>query len=152
MSGYVIENGPGVWVRLDGCIYPSPKFLVSRRSGVRFAGLGSRPADGGIGVLGEAFPIATAYAFESVLNAVGELGSMSAFKAVDDLPKVCAAAGVLIWSDNLGLLGGDELGTWRDMAVVDCVRVGTSIVDDTRMEMDRSVNCGLRKIAMVLQM
>ena len=90
-------------------------------------GLGFRAA-GGIGVLGEAFPIATAYAFESVLKAVGEVGSISAFKAVDDFPRVCAAAGVLICSDNLGRFGGEELGTWRDIVGAVCVRSGTSIV------------------------
>lgn len=59
-------------------------------------------------ILGDACSIAVAYAFESVLNAVGDDGLMSDFKAVVDFPRVCGADGVLICRDNFGLLGGDE--------------------------------------------
>jgi hypothetical protein len=70
--------------------------------------VGLRPAEsilpeGGFGVLGEAFSIAAAYAFESVLKAVGEVGSISPFNAVEDLPKVKGVDDVLICKDNLGL-------------------------------------------------
>jgi len=37
---------------------------------------------------GEEFSMAAAYAFESVLKAVGDVGSMSAFNAVVDFPRV----------------------------------------------------------------
>lgn len=40
--------------------------------------------------------MAEKYAFESVLNAVGEAGSTSAFKAVKDLPSGGAAPVVMI--------------------------------------------------------
>lgn len=72
------------------------KLLVSSRKDVRLVNLVSRDVERGLAVLGEAFSIATAYAFESVLKAVGEDGSMSAFKAVADFPSVWAVAGVLI--------------------------------------------------------
>lgn len=89
-------NGPGVWVRRVGCTYPVLlKFLVSRRSEVGLAVLTSADI-GGLAVLGEQFSMAAAYAFESVLKAVGEDGSTSDFNAVEDFPKVTAAAGVLI--------------------------------------------------------
>ena len=63
------------------------KLVVSNRNDVGLLDLVSVP-DGGFGVLGDAFSIAVAYAFESVLKAVGDVGSMSAFKAVDDFPRV----------------------------------------------------------------
>ena len=50
----------------------------------------------GLAVLGEAFSIAAAYAFESVLKAVGDLRSISAFRAVTDFPRVCGAVEDLI--------------------------------------------------------
>lgn len=98
VSGYVIENGPGVWVRCDGWTYslPPKTLLVSSRNDVRLANLESTDVERGLAVLGEAFSIATAYAFESVLNAVGEEGSISPFNAVADFPRVCGVAGVLI--------------------------------------------------------
>lgn len=98
VSGYVIEKGPGVWVRCEGWTYSlSPgKLLVSSRNDVRLVNLVSIDVERGLAVLGEAFSIATAYAFESVLNAVGEEGSISAFKAVADFPSVCGVVGVLI--------------------------------------------------------
>lgn len=37
---------------------------------------------------GEEFSMAAAYAFESVLKAVGDVGSMSPFNAVVDFPRV----------------------------------------------------------------
>jgi hypothetical protein len=40
--------------------------------------------------------MAAAYAFESVLKAVGEDGSMSPFNAVTDFPRVWGRPGVLI--------------------------------------------------------
>jgi len=40
--------------------------------------------------------MAAAYAFERVLNAVGDVGSTSPFKAVEDLPNVTADEEVLI--------------------------------------------------------
>ena len=76
--------------------------MVSNRNGVGLPAMG-----GGFGVLGEAFSIATAYAFERVLKAVGEVGSISALSAVADFPNVCGAAGVLICSDSLGRFGED---------------------------------------------
>jgi hypothetical protein len=51
---------------------------------------------GGRVVLGEAFSMATAYAFERVLKAVGEVGSISALRAVVERPKVCTVLGGLI--------------------------------------------------------
>jgi hypothetical protein len=42
----------------------------------------------GLAVLGDEFSMAAAYAFERVLKAVGDVGSMSAFNAVDDFPNV----------------------------------------------------------------
>ncbi len=50
----------------------------------------------GFAVRGEAFSIAAAYAFESVLKAVGDVGSMSPFNAVVDFPRVRGAPGVFI--------------------------------------------------------
>lgn len=44
-----------------------------------------------------------------MLKAVGEEGSISALRAVEDLLSVIGALGVLIWSDSLGRLGGDEV-------------------------------------------
>lgn len=90
-----MEKGPGVWVLCDGCTYPlsPPKFLVSSRSevGLLFVSkLGSRA------LLGEEFSIATAYAFDNVLKAVGDVGSISAFSAVADFPRVTGVVGVLI--------------------------------------------------------
>ncbi len=61
----------------------------------------------GFELWGEEFSMATAYAFESVLKAVGEVGSISPFSAVVDLPRVCAVAGVLICRDSLGRFGGE---------------------------------------------
>jgi hypothetical protein len=58
--------------------------LVSSRSEVGFPLLAS--AEIGLAVLGEEFSMAAAYAFESVLKAVGEDGSISAFNAVEDFP------------------------------------------------------------------
>jgi len=53
--------------------------------------------------------MAVAYALDNVLNAVGDEGSMSAFrKAVEDFPNAAGAPGVLIWRDSLGRFGGDE--------------------------------------------
>lgn len=91
VSGYVIVKGPGVCVRRAGGMYPGPS-LVSNRKEVGLALL----ASGGAAVLGEEATIAAAYAFESVLNAVGEDGSTSVFSAVDDFPNVIAVAGVFI--------------------------------------------------------
>lgn len=65
---------------------------VSSRKEVRPVDFAAR----GLALLGEAFSMAAAYALESVLSAVGEDRSMSAFKAVVDLPSVRAAAAGLI--------------------------------------------------------
>ncbi len=91
----MIENGPGVCVRWEGRIYPPspPKFEVSSRSEVGF-NLVSKGLY--FAVWGEAFSIAAAYAFESVLKAVGEDGSTSPFSAVTDFPRVWGRPGVLI--------------------------------------------------------
>ena len=64
------------------------KLLVSSRKDVGFTNFVSSDVERGLAVLGDAFSIATAYAFERVLNAVGDDGSMSAFNAVVDFPKV----------------------------------------------------------------
>lgn len=84
--------------------------------------VGLRPAESivpeeGFGVLGEAFSIAAAYAFESVLKAVGEVGSMSPFSAVEDLPRVKGVDDVLICRDSLGLFAVDfgSGGGWSDI-------------------------------------
>jgi len=69
-------------------------FFVSSLSEVGFPPFVS--AEIGLAVLGEEFSIAAAYAFERVLKAVGDDGSISAFNAVEDFPYVNAAAGVLI--------------------------------------------------------
>ena len=60
VSGYVIENGPGVWVRCDGWMYSSfrVKFVVSSRREVGLLDFIS--LDSGLGVRGEAFSIAVA--------------------------------------------------------------------------------------------
>jgi uncharacterized protein with ACT and thioredoxin-like domain len=71
----------------------------------------------GCKICGDAFSIAVAYALESVLNAVGEEGLISAFKAVADFPRVCGAAGVLIWRDSLGRFGGEECRAGKDMTI-----------------------------------
>jgi hypothetical protein len=42
----------------------------------------------GFAVRGEAFSMAAAYAFESVLKAVGDVGSISPFNADVDFPRV----------------------------------------------------------------
>jgi hypothetical protein len=55
------------------------------------------------------------------LKAVGDVGSISAFKAVEDGPNVCAVAGVLIERDNLGRLGGEDCLSVRDMMDEDCL-------------------------------
>ncbi len=72
------------------------KLLVSSRKEVLLVNFVSSEVDRGLAVLGEAFSIATAYALERVLKAVGEDGSMSAFNAVADFPRVWGVAGVLI--------------------------------------------------------
>lgn len=57
VSGYSMENGPGVWVRCDGWIYSSPECMeVSSRNGVERVSLES--LDEGFGVRGEEFSIA----------------------------------------------------------------------------------------------
>lgn len=40
--------------------------------------------------------MAAAYAFDNVLNAVGDEGSISAFNAVTDFPSTCGVVGALI--------------------------------------------------------
>lgn len=40
---------------------------------------------------------------------MGEEGSMSALRAVEDLFSVTGALGVLIWRDSRGRLGGEEV-------------------------------------------
>jgi hypothetical protein len=62
----------------------------------------------GLAVRGDEFSIAAAYAFDRVLNAVGDEGSMSDFSAVVDFPSVTAVAGVLICNDSRGRLGGTD--------------------------------------------
>jgi hypothetical protein len=96
VSGYVIENGPGVCVRCEGWMYsPVPKFFVSSRSDVGLLAFGvSKFA--GLAVRGEEFSMAAAYALERVLKAVGEVRSIPALSAVDDFPNVNAVVGVLI--------------------------------------------------------
>lgn len=74
-------------MRCDGLnSLSAPKFVVSSRRKVGFPDL--RSVDVGFAVLGDEFSIAAAYAFESVLKAVGEAGSMSDFSAVEDFPSV----------------------------------------------------------------
>ena len=80
-------------------MYPSRvelKLLVSRRKEVGFFIRDSTLPDGGFGVLGEAFSMAAAYAFDRVLKAVGEVRSISPFNAVVDFPSMIADGPVLI--------------------------------------------------------
>jgi hypothetical protein len=74
------------------------KFVVSRRKRVGLPVLLLR----GLAVLGEEFSIATAYALDRVLKAVGEDGSWSVFNAETDFPRIVAVAGVLICRESLG--------------------------------------------------
>lgn len=46
---------------------------------------------------------------ERVLKAVGEVVSMSALRAVEDLCRVMGAEGVLIWRERRGRFGGEEM-------------------------------------------
>jgi hypothetical protein len=61
VSGYVIEKGPGVWVRCEGWTYVSfgEAIFVSKRNEVGFFCC-SKVEEGGFAVLGEAFSIAAA--------------------------------------------------------------------------------------------
>jgi hypothetical protein len=73
--------------------------------------------------------MAIAYAFDNMLNAVGEVGSTSDFSAVTDLPRVMGAAGVLICKDKRGRFGGEEGCEFRDIMIVDVhVPTGASII------------------------
>jgi hypothetical protein len=62
-----------------------------------------------------------------VLKAVGDVGSISAFSAVEDRPSVCGVAGVFMVRDNLGRLGGDDCRDDKDITVV-CGLQGASMV------------------------
>jgi hypothetical protein len=62
---------------------PLAIIVVSNRNEV-----GRFDSGGGLAVLGEAFSIAAAYAFERVLKAVGEVGLISALTAVAEFLKV----------------------------------------------------------------
>ena len=75
-------------MRCEGWTYSSllAIIFVSNRKEVGF--FCSKVEEGGLAVLGDAFSIAAAYAFESVLKAVGEVGLISPFNAVDDFPNV----------------------------------------------------------------
>lgn len=99
--------------------------MVSSR---REVGLASLPADNGRAVLGEEFSMAAAYAFDNVLNAVGDAGSISAFSAVTDFPRTCGVVGALICSDSRGLLGGDDGDELRDIMSDGHVLTGASII------------------------
>jgi hypothetical protein len=82
----------------------------------------------GFVVRGDEFSIAAAYAFDNVLNAVGDVGSMSDFNAVADFPKVIGAVVGLICRESRGLFGGDDCGL-RDIVIVDVqVCTGASII------------------------
>ncbi len=107
-------NGPGVCVCCDGNIVPSfePAFVTSRK--LDFTAFFESKPVGGCVVLGEDISMAAAYALDRVLNAVAEVGSISAFKAVPDFPIVIGVGEVLI--DNLGLFGADGCDTGRDIA------------------------------------
>ncbi len=52
------------------------------------------------------------------MKAVGEVGSMPVLSAVDDFPYVKAVAGVLIWRDSRGRLGGEEDSELKDIVTV----------------------------------
>lgn len=91
-----MEIGPGVWVRWEGSANScSGTIDVSSRKDVGFEVTLISVFEEGRGVSGDAFSIAAAYAFESVLKAVGDVGSTSAFSAVADFPS-CAVPGVRI--------------------------------------------------------
>jgi len=45
---------------------------------------------------------------DRVLKAVGDVGSTSPLRAVEDLPKVSEEEGVLICRESLGLFGGED--------------------------------------------
>ncbi len=84
VSGYVIEKGPGVWVRCEGwtCSLSPGKLLVSSRNDVRLVNLVSIDVERGLAVLGEAFSIATITfgillrSYSKILGMLsGELGS-----------------------------------------------------------------------------
>lgn len=75
--------------------------------------------------------MAAAYAFDNVLNAVGDFGSMSAFNEVADFPRVTAVAGVLICNDNRGRFGGNDDGL-KDIVIDVQVRTGASIIQKPR--------------------
>lgn len=96
VSGYVIENGPGVCVRWDGCTYSLSALLTFDVSSRKKVGFPDLLSDNGLAVFGDEFSMAAAYAFDKVLNAVGDEGSISAFNAVTDFPRICGVAGVLI--------------------------------------------------------
>jgi hypothetical protein len=71
-------------------------FVSSRNDvGLPFNFFGSKVSDG-LGVCGEEFSIAIAYAFDNVLNAVGDFRSISAFSAVEDFPRACGVVAGLI--------------------------------------------------------
>jgi hypothetical protein len=98
-------------------------------SSLKEVGLASLPADNGRGGFGDEFSIAAAYAFDKVLNAVGDEGSMSAFRAVTDFPRTCGVVGALICNDNRGLFGGDEGDVLSDILNDEHVLVGASIIE-----------------------